>query len=412
MDLMIIITLILMFLALYIMVFWTVLLISRSRILKEDNIGIKHYPGITVLIPSYNGERTIRDTINSVLNVDYPKPIEIIVLANGCTDDTVKIAKKYPVKVVELSKPSKARAINKGIKLAKNEIIITLDDDSMPEKDAIMKLVQYFTDSSIAAVTAALKVHAPQTLVQKLQALEYMISIVLKKILANINCLYVVPGPLTAYRKSLFKDVGGFAEDNLTEDTEMGMRLLSKGYSVLNALDAKVYTKTPDKLIGLVKQRLRWYGGFIQNSIQHRELYFNVSKGDIGIFLPTVLLSVFVMIGGLGLGAYYGEKGAVRVVNLIRGFIAIGFDFSYIQALIADLLKMRFTLLYFDWLSLFFMAALAAISLFTIYYGHKITQDKRMSLLTYGLYLILYYQLMTLVWLGATVKWFSGNKDW
>ena len=113
---------------------------------------------ITIGIPTYNEERVIAKTIESVLN-QISKKDSAIVVASGCTDKTVPEIKKLMKKdkriklIIEEERKGKASALNLIIKNAKSDIIVQTDGDVVLDKKAISKLIKHFKDKSIGAVS-------------------------------------------------------------------------------------------------------------------------------------------------------------------------------------------------------------------------------------------------------------------
>jgi cellulose synthase/poly-beta-1,6-N-acetylglucosamine synthase-like glycosyltransferase len=109
-----------------------------------------------------------------------------------------------------------------------------------------------------------------------------------------LNGLYVTPGPFSFYRREIVEKLGGFRYGHQTEDMEMALRIQHAGYAIENAPRARVYTKTPSTLRGLVKQRTRWITGFLRNIFgEYRGLIGNRRRGALGMLvLPTALLSI------------------------------------------------------------------------------------------------------------------------
>ena len=128
------------------------------------------------------------------------------------------------------------------------------------------------------------------------------------------------------YRKEFFEEHGGFDENTVTEDQEMGLRIHDKGYRVEHALDSVVYTKAPDNLKGLKKQRVRWNFGKLENLVKYKHM---VSRdyGNLGTFyLPTTIASVIVPIMLL---LFIGTDLLGRIYSFMQHQLLIGFDLSY-----------------------------------------------------------------------------------
>ena len=313
---------------LFVSVFYLLMFMETRKKLKSPR-G-KKLPRISVIIPAHNEERVIERTIRSVLNLDYPRnKLEIIVVDDGSTDRTYEIAKKYEsktIKVFKKKREGKASALNFGIKKCSNDFILTLDADCFPKKDVLKKMVGYFEDPRIMSVVPVLSVWKPKSLIEKMQVVEYAIVSFIRKLSTFIHSLNVAPGA-SLYRKRFFKRYGGFDENNLTEDLEMGMRIQSKNYRIAYALDTCVYTIVPKTFKDLMRQRIRWNYGTLEN-LKKYSFMFGLRYGDLGIFfLP-------VMAVGMGLSiillVYYSALILWNVFHSLYLFSLIGYDFSYI----------------------------------------------------------------------------------
>jgi poly-beta-1,6-N-acetyl-D-glucosamine synthase len=264
-------------------------------------------PFVSIIVPAWNEEKGIERTIKSLLGLEYPKnKLEIIIVDDGSIDNTYKLALKHKskfLKVFRLKKNSgKFAALNYGIEKSKGEIIVTTDADSLYlNKDALQKMVVYFFKSSrIMCVAPAMAIHQPRGILQRIQQVEYLLGVFLRKAFASVNAIHITPGAFSAYRKYFFQKYGGFKKGHLTEDMEMALRIQSKGFIIENSLDARVFTVAPNKFIPLLKQRRRWYTGLIKNFLDYRRL-FSPKYGAMGlVVMPvaviTVILSVILTI--------------------------------------------------------------------------------------------------------------------
>ena len=285
--------------------FFTVvmLLIYLRNREKIMHLGQKKYePTVSVIIPAYNEEETIKKTIGSLLEVDYPKnKIEILVVDDGSTDGTAAVVRSFKDKrVVLLQKKNEGNAAfakNHGIDHSKGEVIITLDADSWVAKDAIKKLLAYF-DDDVAAVTSAVKVRERDDLnfLERLQRVEYLFTIFNRRLFAMINGVYVTPGPLSAFRKSVFDEIGVFDTSTIMEDQEIALRIQSANYRIESCMDAVVYTSVPRDFNSLMKQRIRWNRGGMRNTIKYAYMV-NPKYGDFGMFVMVYsIASIFLLL--------------------------------------------------------------------------------------------------------------------
>lgn len=286
------------------LVFLISFLENRGKLTANPPVP-KKLPFISVVIPAFNESDSIEKCLRGVAALDYPhEKLEVIVVDDGSTDDTLAktkaIAKKLrsvQIKVVSQKNKGKAGALNKGISLAKGELVATIDADSYPDKNALKKMVGYFQDPSIGSVTASVKTTNPKSFLQGLQYVEYLSMNYTRKTAAFLNGIHCTPGPLSVFSRKALKKVGGFDEGNLTEDTEMALHLQKEGFRIENAFDAVVYSEAPYSLSGLFKQRTRWYQGAIYNAKNYSFMFFNGKFGNLGWFtLPANFIAVFFAI--------------------------------------------------------------------------------------------------------------------
>lgn len=252
-------------------------------------------PKVSVVIPNYNGARTIGNCLKAVTAFDYPKELlEIIVSDDGSTDASVEIAKKFSgVKVlVHKKNKGKAAVINDGLKTAKGEFAACIDSDTYPEPDCLRKMIALFDTERVCAVTGLICVHKPRNLLMRIQEIEYLIGFgFYQSVLSFINAAFVTPGPMCVYRRQALLDIGGYDEENITEDMEIALRLQYNGYQIRACHQARIYTEAPATWKGWLRQRLRWYRGKIFNTKKYREMVFNPRFGDLGVFsLPFTFI--------------------------------------------------------------------------------------------------------------------------
>jgi cellulose synthase/poly-beta-1,6-N-acetylglucosamine synthase-like glycosyltransferase len=280
---------------------------NRSRIHSSPRADFE--PTVSVVLPAYNEEKNIGRAIRSVLAADYPKDkLEVIVVDDESTDRTAEIVREFGKRVKLLHKKNegcKAYALNYGIARAKGEIIITLDADSYIMPQAIRKILRHFDGDDVAAVTSAIKVRERKKsgFFEKLQRIEYLFTAFNRRLFSFINSVYVTPGPLSAFRREVFEELGGFDANNIMEDQEYALRIQSANYRIASCMDAVAYTEVPKDFNGLLKQRIRWHRGGIRNMLSYWHLA-NPKYGDFGAFvMPFTIASVFLMFAVLAIVA-------------------------------------------------------------------------------------------------------------
>lgn len=368
---------------------------------------------VSVIIPAYNEEKTIGRCIKSVLSLDYPKRLlEVIVVNDSSTDKTDKIARsfeKYGVKVLENKiNKGKAYSLNRGIKASTGSLVACIDADSLVDKAALKNMTGYFEDPEIGSVTPAVKVLRPRSMIQRIQHVEYLLNVFLRKMLAIIDAVHVTPGVFSVYRKDVLVEVGGFAENNLTEDMDIALKIHKAGYKIENSVNAVSYTMCPAKWTELFSQRLRWYRGAFDNMYKYRGMMFNRKYGNIGMFLlPLNLISTLLIIfifGSMIWGAVGAANDFVWKMGLVDWDIGIYFkDFK-----LASLMALPFsTPMMFG-----MFGVIIGVYLLNKSFGmaaEKIKGNK----LSYIIYLFLYPMLMVVFWTAALFhEIFRLKKKW
>ena len=392
----------------YCTVFWIlVLLENRKKIFVDPKV--KEFPRVSIVIPAFNEEKTIAKAIESCLNLNYPKDkLEVIVVNDGSTDRTREIcetyAKKGLIKLINKKNEGKAKALNLGIKHASGEIIGCLDADSYYQEDALLKMIGYFKDKEVAAVTPALKTEEPKNWLEKIQHLEYLFSIYLRKLFSFLNCIYVIPGPGSLYRRDVLELVGGFDPENLVEDTDIALKIQKHGFRVENSVNAVVHTHIPRTFRGLLKQRLRWYGGYLENVLgKHRDMIFFTKSPNLGLFLiPSNFLWLFSLVYLLGFTLFENFNYTYAVM---RNFFIIGDPFFLLKSFrITDFISINFLTAFF----LVFLLFSLVLILISIRIGReKVKLKERYS--NYLYYIALYFIFISTFWFLSSL-WIIYRK--
>ncbi|MEM5829955.1 MAG: glycosyltransferase family 2 protein [Candidatus Aenigmatarchaeota archaeon] len=240
-----------------------IILIFLSFFKKPKTKEIKNLPKITILIPAHNEEKNLPELIENLNSLDYPKnKIEILIIENGSSDNTYKVAKelekKYKnVKAYHLKISNKSIALNFGLEKTKSEYVLILDADTRLEKDSLKNSLKYFVDN-VAGVTFSIRVKNKNKIIAYFQNAEYMFSNLLRK---GLNLLkegsVYIWGCAIIYKTKILKKVK--FRELATEDIDTNLRIQSLGYKIIYAEDCIGYTEVPEKLKNFVKQRLRWY---------------------------------------------------------------------------------------------------------------------------------------------------------
>jgi cellulose synthase/poly-beta-1,6-N-acetylglucosamine synthase-like glycosyltransferase/peptidoglycan/xylan/chitin deacetylase (PgdA/CDA1 family)/spore germination protein YaaH len=261
----------------------------------------EYQPSVTVLIPAYNEETVIRDTVRSALSSEYPK-LEVLVVDDGSVDRTAELVRadfgRDPrVRLLMQSNHGKPSALNHGLSEATGEIVVSIDADTIVDPDAIRLLVRHFADPKVAAVAGNVKVINRNRWLTRWQALEYITSQNLEKRAFDLlNCIPVVPGAVGAWRTDLLRAHGGFSGDTVAEDTDLTLTIRRGGWKILYDEEAIGRTEVPETVDMLIRQRFRWTFGTLQAIWKHRDTVGKAEYGTLGwIAVPNIFLFQIVL---------------------------------------------------------------------------------------------------------------------
>ena len=389
-----------LFIAIFIESFILVTLLSKPARDARLRGPATVLPTVAIIVPCWNEMATLEATCKSLLMLDYPKEkLEIILVDDGSTDATPSIMQNFTqhpqVRIILKENGGKHTALNAGIASTEAELIGCLDADSFVEPDALREIVTCFIDEQVAAATAAMSVHHPKNMLQHMQNAEYTFGITLRHSFASVNGLYVTPGPFSFYRRSVVNELGGFRYGHQTEDMEMALRIQQAGHKIDNAPRARVYTKTPETLFKLIKQRTRWTSGFLRNIFgEYRGLIGNRRHGTLGMLvLPSAILSIGSSVLLFSLVLFNLTRHASAAIN-----IRTGIPLSYAMTPHGS-----FDWFYFPTSAYLFLGAATLLASFTL-----IAVGKRISRtpgnLTFGIasYALLYAFVAPLWLINAT----------
>ena len=235
-------------------------------------------PKISVLIPAYNEEKNIKSTLDSVYEQDYPKEkIEVIAIDDGSTDSTLEIMESYKDKgliILNQNHKGKSEALNLGTKHSKNEFIVSIDADSVLDRNCIRELVKPLADKGVGATTGTSKVKNNTNILTLFQNIEYHYNNLIRKSFSSVfkNGIWFF-GALACYRKSVLKKIGYFKTDTLTEDMDIALEIHRQGLRTIHVDNAFCLTIVPSTIKSLYSQRARWWMGVLQSLKKNRELF-------------------------------------------------------------------------------------------------------------------------------------------
>ncbi len=366
---------------------------------------------LSVIIPCFNAEKNITKTILAHLNSDYQGLKKIIVVDDCSTDNSASVIKalaKKHSKVMYVKTPSNtgnaAGAKNYGSKFVKTKLIGFSDDDSIPKKNATSRMVGFFNDEKVGAVTSRVLVTGKQNFLTKSQAIEYKIIAFTRKLLGFLESIYVTNGPLSIYRKKAFDQVNGFDPKNMTEDIEITWHFVSKGWKVHMAIPAIVYTYPPTKIKAWFHQRIRWNVGGLQTVAKYRKQFLNT--GMLGLFImPFFMFSWFLGITGLFFLSY-------RFVNYIMmKYLVAKYSVAANVALMQmDSFILNPSILFFFGMLLFALGLIYTIT--GLAYSRetgRLTGHKARDIFIYSVFYLLMYPPLLIV---SFYKYLNGYNTW
>lgn len=186
---------------------------------------------VTILLPTFNEEHTVIDTLKSLVALNYTN-YTIIVVDDKSKDFTVSVVKKWllcntpevPIKLLELpSNMGKAQALNEAMSYVESEYVLVTDADALLNPNALNEMLKKFDGENVGAVTGKPVVRNRTTILGRLQTLEYVgiIDRIKRAQDSLFGGIMTVAGVIALYRSEALSDVGGFDKTAVTEDIDM-----------------------------------------------------------------------------------------------------------------------------------------------------------------------------------------------
>ncbi len=286
---------------------------------------------VSVIVPAFNEEKSIAQTLDSLMHQDYEN-YEVILVDDGSSDRTLTVAQTYvgsKLRVIHQDNLGKAEALNAGAKAATGGIILTVDADTRLNPGVLRTVAGRFAlDKDLGALAGNVKVSDPKGILQRLQQVEYTASIGLaRKGQSMLSSVMIVPGPVAAFRREVLAEAGYFSPQTFAEDFDITLAILKGGHKVEYEDRAIAYTIAPKGMEDLLKQRRRWYRGMMQVLGKYEGMFFRKRYGVPGMYgvpymwydtispIVNLFLALFAVFAGLitgdwstvlvGLGLYW-----------------------------------------------------------------------------------------------------------
>lgn len=373
----------------------------------HNTIEHEYYVPVSILVPAYNEEVTVVDTVKSMLDMDY-KLYEIVVVDDGSSDNTTPVLlnafdmkqverpinrsidcqretevyetviNNIAITLVRKINGGKADALNMGICASKYPYFICMDADSILQKDSLKNIILPIMDmdeDEIVAVGGMVRIsnsavikdgqlveyHMPWNPVVSTQILEYDRSFMASRILMDqFNGNLIISGAFGLFQKDAVINVGGYDPHTLGEDMELVVKLhafckINKiPYSIRYATDAVCWSQCPSNIGDLRKQRRRWHLGLYQCLKKYKRMFLAPEFGVVGYISYLYYL----------------------IYELLSPFIEIFGILTVILAFAANLINLPFMILFF-----IVYAAYGAILTLTAFFARIYTQNIKLSLL-------------------------------
>lgn len=354
---------------------------------KDDDVLMKSplVPGISVIAPAYNEEKTIIENVKSLLTLEYPL-FEVIIVNDGSRDKTLdklidefelievdflyleKIKTKPFKRILKSTNPkysiltvvdkenggTKADASNAGINASVFPYFLCTDVDCVLSRQTLLKMIKPFlnTEGKVIAVGSTLRmlngcevengvitrVKPPKRLIPCFQELEYIRGYLLSKMgWSFINSVPNVSGGLGLFDKEVVIKSGGYSGDSHAEDMDMTTKMAC--YMMDNNLKYRVvyipvsccWTEGPTTVKVLGRQRTRWGAGLAQIFKVHRKVLFNRKYKKLGlitfpyIFIFEFLAPIIEAIGGL----FFIYLAVMNKINWSMAYIIMLYSYTF-----------------------------------------------------------------------------------
>jgi cellulose synthase/poly-beta-1,6-N-acetylglucosamine synthase-like glycosyltransferase len=366
---------------------------------QDEVFAFPFTPGITVLLPAFNEEQGIVDSVRSLLALRYPLH-EIIVINDGSADRTLErlreefqlvpafrasratlrtaltrgtyISRRHRnLWVIDKENAGKPDALNTGINAAHYDYVCAIDADSVLDRDALLQVVApILDDPGLVVATGGIvriangcvikngqltDVRLPAGRIAVLQVIEYFRAFLIGRVAwTRLNALLIVSGAFGLFQRAILEDVGGYWTGTVADDVELVIRIhrylrrRRVPYRVVFVPEPVCWTEAPESLRGLAHQRRRWHRGFGEALWRHRAVFGNPAYGSLGLLaFPYFAIFEFfgpvVEVAGILVTAAAFATGRVSLAFLIAFLVTallVGIGIS-IAALVLEEFNFR-----------------------------------------------------------------------
>ncbi|HEY4219677.1 MAG TPA: glycosyltransferase family 2 protein, partial [Myxococcota bacterium] len=315
----------------------------RARSSATTNELTHDAPAVSVLIAAWNEVDVIADTVRRWTAQDGVVH-EVLIGDDGSTDDTfaelvraLSLASDgarasgtvhgCAVRAFRFGHAGKGATLNALAQHAAHGVLVTVDADTTPAPAALALVAQAFTDDNVDVATGVVSIrNGRRNWMLANQSAEYLKNAWVRIAWSALGGLEQVPGAFAAMRAPMFAEVGGFPLDSLTEDYELTFRFIAHGavrgrpLVVVTVPGAQVFTDGPASVRGFIRQRTRWFAGFLTTLFKFRALLFRRAPGCYGVLrlplklvdaaLPAIAFASFAVLLRAGFDAALGLMAA------------------------------------------------------------------------------------------------------
>jgi cellulose synthase/poly-beta-1,6-N-acetylglucosamine synthase-like glycosyltransferase len=362
-----------LFIVLYSYLIYPCILLGWSNIRKRKKPSYhskEDIPYITVIIAAHNEEKVIKNKILNSLKLDYPSDkIEIIIGSDGSTDGTDEICKQFKdIRFIRIeSRCGKANVLNTLVPLARGEIILFSDANTILEPESLIKTVQHFSDLSIGSVCGKLILKNKKSNLASYERIYWQYESMIKGLEGRIYSTIGANGGIYAIRRGLYSKI---PEDTIIDDFTISLNILEKGKRIIFEENAIAYEYVSKNFIDEFWRKVRIGAGNLQVVIRKRRIFKRLSPFVKFAFLshklarwviPLLLILLYVSclkLYGQGFFTYFFWIYNLGIIIALFGIIRqtnnkiiniISYLFSFNFALLLGYLRYIFNLQKVTW---------------------------------------------------------------
>ena len=233
------------------------------------------WPNVTVLVAAHNEEKVVSHILVALMAVSYPEDRLVVIPVNDRSSDGTReiidrFAQAYPGRIRafhrEGGKGGKAAALKDAMALVETEVILIFDADYIPGSGLIKQLVAPFFDPEVGGVMGrVVPLNVQSNLLTRLLDLErsggYQVD---QQARMNLRLVPQHGGTVAGVRLSALREIGGWNDNSLTEDTDLTFRLLLAGWQTVYQKRSECYEEVPETWSARIRQIMRWAKGHNQ----------------------------------------------------------------------------------------------------------------------------------------------------